>query len=366
MKFLTLSVYIAEPLGSHIGMWDWCLQNKEWFAPTLAAFLVTAPVVYYGWKADGWLRKLFHKPSSSSGGSMISQITGEKVIIYQIGMEPEMQRYLARHIEKLEDENKFLKTSNAEIEKKIAASAQARLLHEKTTKELEERLDFQGDSDALKAQAYGALERKDYDTTVKLLIESAKEDIQKVEKIEKEEYIITRINESGDENKSLETFYTEIVNNLASTEEKQLIHEKITNELEERLTLQKGSDALKAQAREALERKDYDTAVKLLMESAKENIQKVAETFYDLAKAETLRLNYKKALEYYELAARTQPDNALYLNDAGIANNTMGFYDNAITHCENALEIYNTDNTAEQSDKVACYNTLGSAYYKKR
>lgn len=135
--------------------------------------------------------------------------------------------------------------------------------------------------------------------------------------------------------------------------------------LEQQLATQKESDLLKAQALEAVEKGDYATAENLLQESAKDSIAATANTFYELAKIKELQLQYREAFEYYELAAKIEPNNSLYLNDAGCISHQLGYADKAITYYEKSLSLAITEYGHRHSEIATRYNNLGEAYRNK-
>jgi tetratricopeptide (TPR) repeat protein len=135
--------------------------------------------------------------------------------------------------------------------------------------------------------------------------------------------------------------------------------------LEQQLTSQKGNNQLKAQALEAVEKGDYAAAENLLQESARDSIADAAATFYELGKLKKLQLQYRPAFEYYELAAKIEPGNGLYLNDAGDMAGELGYIDKAIGYFGKSLPLIIADYGERHPYIAIRHNNLGAAYYMK-
>ena len=135
--------------------------------------------------------------------------------------------------------------------------------------------------------------------------------------------------------------------------------------LEQQLVGQRESDQFKAQALEAVEKGDYIEAENLLQESAKDRIAATASTFYELAKIKNLQLQYREAFDYYELAAKIEPNDSLYLNDAGRMANQLGYADKAIAYYEKSLPLAIAEYGEWHPNIATGYNNLGLAYDSK-
>jgi tetratricopeptide (TPR) repeat protein len=144
---------------------------------------------------------------------------------------------------------------------------------------------------------------------------------------------------------------------------KQQIREK--EALEKQLVLHKGNDALKAKALEEVEKGNYSEAETYLKESAKESISETASTFYELAKIKKLQFQYAEAFSFYELTVKVDTQNSLYLNDAGVMANALGYYDKAIGYYEKSLGIEIKRNGEKHPEIASRYNNLGEAYNNK-
>jgi tetratricopeptide (TPR) repeat protein len=152
---------------------------------------------------------------------------------------------------------------------------------------------------------------------------------------------------------------------LLQSEEIRKQQAKEKEALEQQLSLQKEKDNLKAKALEEVKKGNYAEAETYLKESAKEKISDVASTFFELAKIKKLQLQYAKAFDYYELAVKINPADSLYLNEAGIMADDLGYYDKAIGYYQNSLTIVLQETSEEHPDIAIRYNNLGSAYKSK-
>lgn len=153
--------------------------------------------------------------------------------------------------------------------------------------------------------------------------------------------------------------------NLLQSEEvkKQLAKDKTALEIQ--LSTQKESDGLKAEALKEIEKGNYLIAEEYLKQSAEENIDAIASTFYELAKIKKLQLQYKEAFNYYELAVKINSNNSTYLNAAGLMGHDLGFYDKAIEYYKQALKIDLEYDENVDHDVSARYNNLGLAHDSK-
>ncbi len=135
--------------------------------------------------------------------------------------------------------------------------------------------------------------------------------------------------------------------------------------LQQQLNAQEELDELKQKAYAEVEKGNYSEAEKYLKESAKDTISKTANSFFEFAKLKNLQLQYADAFQYYDLAIRINPDNVLYLNDAGIMAINLGFTDKAIEYYQKILATNNQSENKENIDLAVCYNNLGEAYRSK-
>ena len=113
---------------------------------------------------------------------------------------------------------------------------------------------------------------------------------------------------------------------------------------------------------------DLDKALELLSEfeeKEEKQVLKFAKARFTKAQVYELKLEYKNALKYYEEAVRLDPDNTLYLNEAGIMFSKLANYDKAIEFYEKALKS-DLNTFGPEHPKVATrWNKLGLAWYSK-
>jgi tetratricopeptide (TPR) repeat protein len=168
-----------------------------------------------------------------------------------------------------------------------------------------------------------------------------------------------------DEVKKLTAEITTIKNELAQSEELRQQQAADKAALEQQLAGQQANDQLKAQALGAVEKGDYVEAEILLKESAKDSIAATASTFYELAKIKKLQLQYREAFKFYELAATIEPENSLYLHEAGGMAWELGLNDKAIEYHETSLKFSIVELGEQNPDVAARYMNLGLVYRHK-
>lgn len=168
-----------------------------------------------------------------------------------------------------------------------------------------------------------------------------------------------------EQEKERETALERTVEKLNLSEQQIAQLKKDKKELIESLDKTKEGDKLKAQAKEDIQKGNYEDADQLLAQSALDKVTEVAETFYERGKLAKLRLKYQEALEYFELAVKLQPDNSLYLGELGLTYYDIGSYNEAMNQWERGLNI-EKDIYGENHIRVATfYNNLGGAWSKK-
>lgn len=132
-------------------------------------------------------------------------------------------------------------------------------------------------------------------------------------------------------------------------------------------------DKLLDQAIEALRQGKNEEADRLFQqieEDGEKHIKRVAEAAYQRGKIAKGAIRYTEALEHYDKAVRLQPDNALYLNEAGVLYLRLANYLKAIKYFELALAS-NLKTYGDNHPDVATYRSnLGLAWdslgeYKK-
>jgi tetratricopeptide (TPR) repeat protein len=157
----------------------------------------------------------------------------------------------------------------------------------------------------------------------------------------------------------------EIRKQLLKSEEIISQQSKDREALEVQLASQKDKDVLKRKALEALEQKNYREAENYLKESAQTSIDETASTFYELAKIKNLQFEFNDAFNYYELALKVNPEDSLYLNDAGLMAMNMGFFDKAIAYLEKSLALDLEKEDKNDPETATRYCNLGSVYADK-
>jgi Flp pilus assembly protein TadD len=83
------------------------------------------------------------------------------------------------------------------------------------------------------------------------------------------------------------------------------------------------------QAQQALAKGQSGDAEKLFQKVRSQGKEKAAEAAYQLAQLAYGRIDYAAAYQYFKEAAELQPDNPLYLNQAGLIAHTVGRYSEA-------------------------------------
>jgi len=96
------------------------------------------------------------------------------------------------------------------------------------------------------------------------------------------------------------------------------------------------------QARQGLVKGDASTAEMLFRQVLllSGNKEKTAEAAYQLGQLAAGRIDYRSAYQYSKQAAELQPDNPLYLNEAGWIAYTVGRYSEAEPLYQRALAIF--------------------------
>ena len=124
-------------------------------------------------------------------------------------------------------------------------------------------------------------------------------------------------------------------------------------------------DKLTKEAKQALLKGDNAQAEHLFQRvkaQGNAQIKAVAEVEFQLAKIAQDGLRYREAYQQYQRAVQLNPDDTLYLNDAGLMADTLGEYNKAIEYYEQALAS-DLNTYGEGHPKVAIdRNNLGSAY----
>lgn len=153
------------------------------------------------------------------------------------------------------------------------------------------------------------------------------------------------------------------IQELQETVEKQ---EKIKKELQEQLSSQMESNALKAQALEDIKRGDYEAAKQHIREGGAASRADAAASYFEEGKIAQLELHYPEALELFELAAKLDPSNALYMLLCGNMAHELGHYKKAATYYEQSLKIEEQERDAFHTNLAIIHNGLGNIYRSLR
>ncbi|MCB1947929.1 tetratricopeptide repeat protein [Nitrosomonas sp.] len=126
------------------------------------------------------------------------------------------------------------------------------------------------------------------------------------------------------------------------------------------------ADALLDRAIEALQQGETEKADNLFQQIEDEGegaIKSIAEATFQRGKIAEDAIRYTDALERYENAIRLQPDNALYLNEAGNLHLKFANYKKAIEYFELALAGYIKTHGEDHSNVATIRNNQGSAWH---
>lgn len=124
-----------------------------------------------------------------------------------------------------------------------------------------------------------------------------------------------------------------------------------------------GDESIEAILR-TLEKNDLDSAINVIksVQSKKKQI-KVAAKFFGLAKKKMQMKEFDLARSYFEIAARLDNDNSLYLSESGAANVVMDDIPSAITFYLSAISVFEKDK--DYVNLAVMLNNLGIIYLKK-
>lgn len=117
-----------------------------------------------------------------------------------------------------------------------------------------------------------------------------------------------------------------------------------------------------AQAQQALQKGDAAAAEKLFGDVVQSGKQQAAEAAFQLGALANNRIDYAKAYEHYLEAARLQPDNAAYLNMAGLLALAVARYAEGQPLLEKALAISEKSLGPEHPDVAQSLNNLALLY----
>ena len=152
------------------------------------------------------------------------------------------------------------------------------------------------------------------------------------------------------EKTSYETYITSLKERIAQLD-------KLRGEIPNTL-LDKAIEALKQN-----KKVEADSLFKQVEEDYDETVKLIAEASYQRGKIAEDSIQYLDALNHFEKATRLSPDNALYLNQAGLINDKLAFHKKAIDYYERALAS-NLKTYGEDHPEVATNrNNLGGTWH---
>ncbi|MCH7501540.1 MAG: tetratricopeptide repeat protein [Nitrospinae bacterium] len=160
---------------------------------------------------------------------------------------------------------------------------------------------------------------------------------------------------------ALEQKRTHLEESLQAT---QKVYADTVQLLEEKLSAQLPPNRIE-QAKTAIAQGDPALAESLLQEVVKSGMQQSAEASYRLGLLAKDRVDYENAWQALTRAAELAPDNALYLNEAGLMADNLGRYDSAMEYYDKALAIYLETLGPDHPDVATLWNNLGLAWKAK-
>jgi tetratricopeptide (TPR) repeat protein len=116
------------------------------------------------------------------------------------------------------------------------------------------------------------------------------------------------------------------------------------------------------QAQQALAKGQSGDAEKLFQKVLSQGKEKAAEAAYQLAQLAYGRIDYAAAYQYFKEAADLQPDNPLYLNQAGIIAYTVGRYSEAEPLYQRSLAIREKTLGPDHLNVAGSLNNLALLY----
>lgn len=150
---------------------------------------------------------------------------------------------------------------------------------------------------------------------------------------------------------------------LLNSEEVSKQNKKIVVELQQSLSKEIEEEEKKKQALIAVNEKDYNKAERLIKEAAAERTEKVAEDFYQLGIVKELKLEFRDALHYYDLAVKCSPNSHKIIFRVGDMSYILGYYKKALEYFNSGISLCQTVSQSEISlDRY--YNSIGLIYYR--
>ncbi len=120
-----------------------------------------------------------------------------------------------------------------------------------------------------------------------------------------------------------------------------------------------------AEAEAQLNEGKTEKAEALFQQVLKQDMKSAAEAAYQIARLAENKIDYHKALQNYKWAAKLNPQNRMYLNDAGVLLNILGEYDEATEYFEKTLDLDLNSVDGKDSDVASDWNNLGQIWDSK-
>jgi tetratricopeptide (TPR) repeat protein len=117
------------------------------------------------------------------------------------------------------------------------------------------------------------------------------------------------------------------------------------------------------QAQDALTKGETAAAERLFTQVLTRGTENAAEAAYQLGQLAYGRIDYQTADRYYRQAVDLQPDNPLYLNQAGLIAHTMGHYSEAKPLLQRALALREKALDPDHPDVAQSLNNLAALYW---
>lgn len=145
------------------------------------------------------------------------------------------------------------------------------------------------------------------------------------------------------------------------------VQEQALSQLQKQLENKEITSQLRELALQELNKGNYISAEMHLKESASEQIQQTATTFFELGQLKEIQLQYQQAYDYFEMCLKMQPGNSTFFKKAGIiALLYLDMYDKAGVYFEKALSLETEKGDLEKIPdslhNLACFNEKMGLY----
>jgi tetratricopeptide (TPR) repeat protein len=120
------------------------------------------------------------------------------------------------------------------------------------------------------------------------------------------------------------------------------------------------------QAKVALKNGDIKFAKIIFQTNLLNNKKNASESAYQLGKLALSQIDYEEASRYFQEAVLLQPDNLLYLNDAGVHFSTIGNYKQAEEYLQKSLTIRRLNLEFNHPYIAIALNNLGVVYLDQK